>query len=299
MKNRTCKWATWFAVAMLAVCALVGCASSSTASSQDDVDAVATAGVSDSGASSVVGNQASSEPTYNAQDDTRAQEFAVDPNANTEWRTKTDGTKTIWLTFDDGPSENTQKVLDILNKYNVKATFFVTGIKPDYAYMIKKAYEQGNTIGLHTYSHDYATVYASESAYFDDLDAVGALVKEQIGYVPCFIRFPGGSSNAISAEYTKGIMSELVNDVQDRGYQYFDWNISCGDGASGHTAEELAEAACDGDDYTNIVLLMHDSAGHEATVEALPTIIEHYQSLGYTFKAIDRSALASHHGVNN
>lgn len=230
----------------------------------------------------------------------RDEDFAVDPSRQTEWRTTTDGSKTIWLTFDDGPSANTQKVLDVLNRYGVKATFFVTAEDESYAPMIKKAYDEGNTIGLHTYSHKYSSVYASESAYFDDLQDIGSLVKSQIGYVPCFVRFPGGSSNTVSAKYAKGIMSTLVRDVQSRGYQYFDWNVSCGDGDSGYTPQELADNAISGGEgYTNIVLLMHDSAAKDASVAALPAIIEHYQQAGYQFKALDRDSLACHHGVNN
>lgn len=253
----------------------------------------------DAGAQGAQGSgdaQASGDQT-NAEDD-RAADFAVDPAKQTEWRTKTDGTKTIWLTFDDGPSANTEKVLDILDRYGVKATFFVTNEEPQYASMIKEAYDRGNTIGLHSYTHEYS-IYASEDSFFNDLDQIGAVVKDQIGYVPCFIRFPGGASNTVSAKYCRGIMTKLTQDVQARGYQYFDWNISCGDGAAGHTADELAAYATDDADYSNVMLLMHDSAGHEATVDALPAIIEHYQQEGYTFKAIDRTALASHQKVNN
>ena len=104
--------------------------------------------------------------------------------------------------------------------------------------MIKKAYDKGHTIGMHTYSHDYAKVYASVDAYFQDLDQIGQLVKEEIGYVPCFIRFPGGSSNTISASYTKGIMTTLTQEVQARGYQYYDWNGSSGDGSVRTTEEQ-------------------------------------------------------------
>ena len=148
--------------------------------------------------------------------------------------------KVVYLTLDDGPSKNTQAVLDILDKYNAKATFFVTGAMPEYKDMIKKAYDKGHTIGMHTYSHDYAKVYASVDAYFQDLDQIGQLVKEEIGYVPCFIRFPGGSSNTISASYTKGIMTTLTQEVQARGYQYYDWNGSSGDGAV-RTTEQLVD----------------------------------------------------------
>lgn len=205
--------------------------------------------------------------------------------------------KVVYLTLDDGPSENTQKVLDILDQYNCKATFFVTGEMPEYKDMIKVAYDKGHTIGLHTYSHTYSKVYASVDAYFEDLDQIGQMVKDEIGYVPCFIRFPGGSSNTVSAKYTSGIMSELVKEVQERGYQYYDWNASSGDGATKTTQELIQQATS----YhsNNLILLCHDAQAKDTTVEALPSIIEYYQSQGYVFKALDRDSFVAHHSVNN
>lgn len=231
--------------------------------------------------------------------DPRDAEFALDP-ARTEWNYDTSDTKTVYLTFDDGPSENTQAVLDILDEYGIKAAFFVTAINPDYLDMISECYRRGHTIGMHTYSHDYAQVYASYDAYWEDLDAIAAIVKDQIGYVPCFIRFPGGSSNTVSANYCTGIMSTLAPDVLSRGYQYYDWDASCGDGAK-HTADELVAAtkADTSYGYTKIVFLMHDGANKETTVEALPRIIEYFMSEGYTFAPLDRSTPAPHHGIGN
>lgn len=223
-------------------------------------------------------------------------DFAVDPT-RTDWNYKASSEKVVYLTFDDGPSVNTQKVLDILDKYNIKATFFVTGLNPDYFNMIKVAYDEGNTIGLHTYSHDYAKVYASTAAYYADLDKIGAVVKDQIGYIPCFVRFPGGSSNTVSASYTKGIMTTLSRDLPTRGYQYYDWNCSSGDG-SDHTAADLVSYATSCD-YNNIILICHDANGKATTVEALPAIIEYYEALGYTFKPIDRTSMVPHHKIAN
>lgn len=220
-------------------------------------------------------------------------DFAVDPS-RVDWNYSTDGQKTVYLTIDDGPSENTQAVLDILDSYGCKATFFVVGHNDDYFPMIAEAYRRGHTIGLHTYSHDYEEVYSSADAYFADLDAIGQVVAEQIGYVPCFIRFPGGSSNEISNNYCEGIMNELIPEVQARGYQYYDWNLSVGDGAD-HTADEIASYGTVKIDDENIMLLCHDSATKQTTVEALPSIIEHYQSQGYVFKAIDRESWVCHH----
>ena len=228
----------------------------------------------------------------------RDEDFAVDPAKQTEWNYEPNGRKVVYLTIDDGPSENTQAVLDILDRYNCKATFFVTGICPDYAHMIKEEYRRGHTVGMHTYSHDYAYVYSSQDAYFADLNQIAEVVREQIGYVPCFVRFPGGSSNGISADYCTGIMSALVNELPAAGYQYYDWNASTGDGSE-HTADELYGYACEFDELENVVLLCHDSSTKQTTVEALPRIIEHYQDLGYTFEAIDRSSMVPHHGVSN
>src|SRR5699024_5238173 len=109
---------------------------------------------------------------------------------NPEWKEKA-----VYLTFDDGPSENTGRILDILKQYNIKATFFVTGNNQEHDDMIKRAFDEGHSIGLHTYTHDYASVYASEEAYFDDLKKISDLVESIIGQKSYLIRFPGGSSN--------------------------------------------------------------------------------------------------------
>ena len=223
--------------------------------------------------------------------------FAVTPGNIPENMTMSDE-KIVYLTFDDGPSSKTQAVLDILDRYGIKATFFVTGLSPEHAPMIKTAYDKGHTIGLHTMSHNYASVYASQTAYFADLDAIGELVSEQIGYVPCFIRFPGGSSNTISANYTKGIMTALTSKVNAKGYQYYDWGGSVGDGSE-KTAEQLIEQGTSFGQTTNLVLLLHDSESKQTTVDALPAIIGYYLSQGYTFRPIDRESYVPHHEVLN
>lgn len=227
----------------------------------------------------------------------RDTDFAVDP-ARTQWPTEPAEHKTIYLTFDDGPSQNTERVLNILDSHGIKATFFVTGLLPEYASWIKEAYSRGHTIGLHTYTHDYAQLYSSVDAFYNDLDAIGELVRNQIGYIPAFIRFAGGSSNTISANYTSGIMTTLAADVQSRGYQYYDWTGSCGDGAV-HPADVLITEATKYADQDTIVLLMHDSASKDSTVEALPAIIEFYTNAGYEFRALDRKTPAPHHGIGN
>ena len=228
----------------------------------------------------------------------RKKELSVQPGVAVG-TTEASDEKIVYLTFDDGPSENTQKVLDILDQYDAKATFFITGQKPEYRPMIKKAYDAGHTIGLHSFCHDYEIVYSSEEAYLKDLEEVGEIAKEQIGFVPCFIRFPGGSSNTVSRNYMEGIMSVLVPKVLELGYQYYDWNVSSGD-ASGNnvpTARLIANATASRNNQ--IMILFHDTAAKNTTVEALPKVIEHYQSLGYTFKGIDDTTFTPHQRVLN
>ena len=207
--------------------------------------------------------------------------------------------KVVYLTFDDGPSANTQKIMDILAKYDAKATFFVTGRNQDYNYLIKDAYQAGHTIALHTYSHEYSTVYASVDAYFDDLNKVGQMVKKEIGFVPHYIRFPGGSSNTISRRYCQGIMSTLTKKVIEKGYQYYDWNGDSTDASGNHVA--VAKLIRNGTlcHDNNVMILCHDTQAKDTTVQALPSIIEHYKNLGYVFKGIDDATYAPHQSVNN
>lgn len=228
----------------------------------------------------------------------RTVDFAVDPN-RTDWNYESNGRKVIYLTIDDGPSDKTQQILDILDRYGCKATFFVIGRDVDHFPIIKKAFDKGHTIGLHSYSHDYAYVYSSEAAYYDDLDSIGQMVEEQIGFVPAFIRFPGGSSNSVSTEYSAGIMTRLTESVQGRGYQYYDWNVSSGDGADISTEDFVENCTTGATEYENIVMLMHDSAAKQSSVDGLPAVIEYWQAKGYTFEAIDRDSFVSHHGVSN
>ena len=206
--------------------------------------------------------------------------------------------KVVYLTFDDGPSENTQQVLDILDVYDVKATFFVTGTNEEYFDLIKTAHEAGHTIGLHTYVHEYDQIYCSTSAYFADLKKIEDLVYNQIGSIPKYIRFPGGSSNQISKQYCNRIMSKLTKEVLNRGYQYYDWNEDSEDGSGQLSVKQLIKNATAADE-NDIILLFHDANGKENTIKALGPVIEYYQNKGYVFKAIDDSSYVVHHSVVN
>ena len=207
--------------------------------------------------------------------------------------------KIVYLTFDDGPSENTQKILDILDRYNVKATFFVTGENQKYNYLIQEAHKRGHTIGLHTYCHDYKTVYTSVDAYFDDLNKIGNMVKDLIGFVPRYIRFPGGSSNTISRKYSQGIMTILSKEVINQGYQYYDWNGDSTDASGNNVPVSKLIANATSSKANNINILFHDTKAKSTTVEALPAIIENYLARGYRFEAINDNSFVPHQGINN
>ena len=236
---------------------------------------------------------------YQTPKDARSQEMALDSAKNSGWRTQTDGTKKVYLTFDDGPSENTEKILQILAENGAKATFFVTGHESDKFNLIKKEWEAGHTVGMHTYSHKYYEIYTSASAYKADLEKIGNVIKDQIGFTPFLFRFPGGSSNSISEKYCPGIMTTLTSELVAEGYQYYDWNISSGDANSDDVpADQLVSNSCQ-EGWTNIMLLMHDTDAKNITVEALPQIIKFYKDRGYEFCAITRTSFAVHHSVSN
>ncbi len=227
----------------------------------------------------------------------REEAFSVRPGRKIGVENPTDDKKVVYLTFDDGPSENTKKILDILKQYNARATFFITGANKECRPYIKEAYDAGHTIGLHTYTHKYSEVYASEEAYFEDLERVGKVAEEQIGYVPCFIRFPGGSSNTVSAKIDKGIMTKLVGKVWEKGYQYYDWNVDSGDGENKDWKTIETRSMTEG--INHVMILCHDSQSETETVEALPSILEYYKERGYQFEGIDTASYVCHHDVKN
>lgn len=207
--------------------------------------------------------------------------------------------KVVYLTFDDGPSANTGRILDILDSYGVKATFFVTGNHPEYNEFIERAVSSGHTIGLHTYTHNYGEVYASKEAYWKDLIQVGSMVETLTGTFPRYIRFPGGSSNMVSAETCEGLMSVLTKEVLAQGYQYYDWNIDSTDAEGNAVPVSQIVANATAYDDTNKNILFHDTDAKDTTVEALPKIIEYYLDHGYTIKGIDDTSYTPHHTVNN
>ena len=203
----------------------------------------------------------------------------------------------IYLTFDDGPNSGTTNViLDILKEEGVKATFFVTNNGPDE--LIKREYDEGHTVALHTASHDYSIVYASDESYFNDLYSVQNRVKRITGYESKIIRFPGGASNTVSRRYSNGIMSRLTKEVVNRGFKYYDWNISSGDAGSTTQASGVYNNVVSNlrHDRVNMVL-MHDIKPY--TRDAIRDIIRYGKNNGYRFEKITMDTEMITQRVNN
>ena len=191
--------------------------------------------------------------------------------------------KTVYLTFDDGPSPHTDQILEILKKNNIKATFFVIGIGKNYN-DYKKIIDHGHVLGLHTYSHEYKEVYANEESFFKDLYKIRDAVKSTTGLDVKITRFPGGSSNAIAS---KALKTAIINRMTKEGYVYFDWNCDSTD-ASGNNVpvEKLVKyGVCT--THSDINVLMHDTNAKKTTVQALQQIIDGYKKAGYTFETLD------------
>lgn len=207
---------------------------------------------------------------------------------------------TIYLTFDDGPSYLTADILDILKEEGVKATFFIEGIYgDDYGYLMQRIVDEGHTIAIHCYTHDYSVVYRSPSAYFNDLYAAKNIVANLTGVDSRILRFPGGSSNTVSRNYSPGIMTYLTQEVQNRGFHYFDWNVSSGDTAKIGAGGVYNSVVAGLDGKPVLVVLMHDRSGNEQTRDALWSIIQYGKSNGYAFDRIRMSTPQIHHSVAN
>lgn len=179
----------------------------------------------------------------------------------------------VYLTFDDGPSSNTGEILDILKEYNVKGTFFVVGkTGSEYEKLYRRIVDEGSTLGMHSYSHDYAQIYSSLDAFQTDLHKIQNYLYDVTGVWTTYYRFPGGSSNTAS----KTDMSELEAYLGREHISYYDWNIYGGDNVSSRRILDNIENSVDGR-YENMILL-HDASDKKSTVLALPHIIQYYQA---------------------
>ena len=213
-----------------------------------------------------------------------------------------EGSAVIYLTFDDGPSsEVTPKNLDILKKNDVKATFFICNYSEENKKILQRELDEGHTIGIHGYSHEYGDIYKSTDAFMDNINKLRDKLKKDTGYEAFCLRFPGGSSNTISRKYSEGIMTELTKLVEKEGWSYYDWNVSSGDAESNSVATEtIVKNVTEGftKKHPNMVL-MHDTNAKTSTTDALQQIIDYGKENGYVFRAIDKNTAPVHQGVNN
>ena len=240
-------------------------------------------------------------PNENKATENKTQTNKINENKTDESKTTPSNGKSIaYLTFDDGPSSITHSVLDILKKYNVKATFFVINSGNYNKATLQREVNEGHTIGLHAYDHNYAIAYKDDNSYLDGIDKLRAKVKADTGFDSHYIRFPGGSSNTISKRYSKGIMSRITKTAKQRGYKYYDWNVDDDDAGRARTADDC---------YNNVIkelrpnrsniVLMHDFGTNKKILEALPRIIEYCQKNGYKMLPIDDNTPEIHHGISN
>ncbi len=200
--------------------------------------------------------------------------------------------KVIYLTFDDGPSDYTPRLLEILEQYGVKATFFV--INTDRMDLLDDIVAGGHTLALHTKTHRYDKIYSSEKAFFEDLYALQDIIYQKTGLKPTLMRFPGGSSNRVSKKYCTGIMTALTKSVQEQGFRYFDWNVDSDDAGSATTSNQVFQNVKKGvkaNQYS--VVLQHDTRSY--SVAAVEEIIIWGLENGYTFLPLDETSPECHH----
>ncbi len=177
----------------------------------------------------------------------------------------------------------------------MKATFFVVGREGSQAQdALRRIVEEGHTLGMHSYTHDYSQVYESVESFAADLEREQAYLCEVTGVKSAIYRFPGGSSNTVS----EIDMEEFAAYLDSQGIRFFDWNISSGDGGSFLVPVEMLLENCTATikDHSTCVVLMHDAAAKTTTREALPEIIETIQAMEDTalLPITEETALVQH-----
>lgn len=207
-------------------------------------------------------------------------------------------TKKVYLTFDDGPGSQTGKILDILKKNHVKATFFVTG-KEDAS--SKKIYQrivkEGHTLAMHSYSHIQDVIYDSKEAFEKDLKQINRCLYEATGVHTKFYRFPGGSST----QNTSLSIQNFIDVLKKNHYLYLDWNVISPDiNNANATKEQVVTGVMQGvDAYDTAVVLMYDVADKPMTVKALPSIIKQIKAKNYELLPVDESMILIQHNNGN
>lgn len=198
------------------------------------------------------------------------------------------GEKICYLTFDDGPSENTEKVLDILKDYDAKATFFVVGqnLSEKRAPVLKRMIAEGHAVGMHTDEHVYQKLYESLDSFLTDYDNLYRKLREDYGIETALFRFPGGSN----CGYLKGRGNAYLKEMEARGFACFDWNSSGEDSVGKPTVASIEKNVFStGLRYHATIVLLHDSSITDRTVEALPDILERFVREGYSFASLEHA----------
>lgn len=203
-------------------------------------------------------------------------------------------TKTVYLTFDDGPSDNTLMILSILKKHNIKATFFMSGSTTEKGKAImKQVADEGHAIGVHSYSHDYEKIYESVDSYLDDFYNTYSIIYDATGVKPEIFRFAGGSYN----DFNHDIYDDLVAEMTRRGFVYYDWNVSAQDAVVDPTWTYIYNNVLNGvkgNSTNRQIVLMHDSADKYATVTTVEDIIIELEKDGYSFDKLDNTVPPTH-----
>jgi len=219
--------------------------------------------------------------------ETEEPEDTIDPSTVPE-------EKRVYLTFDDGPSDDAGAILDVLKEKNVKATFFMVINDKSRQSIIKRMVDEGHTLGIHSVSHVYSEIYADLDSFIEDVQTVHDLLYDMTGQDVKLYRFPGGSSNRVSDVP----VDECIAYLEEAGYTYFDWNASNGDSSgSGYTAEQLEDNVLR---YVHnnsgaTVVLMHDFKGCPATAQSLSHLIDTLREEGYVLLPIDETTTPVHH----
>ena len=228
--------------------------------------------------------------TLNTQVETLKADLDQAKNENPELAAAmaTTETKYAYLTFDDGPSDNTIKILDFLKANHIKATFFVIG-KENMDAIYKRIVDEGHTLAVHTNTHDYKSIYQTVDTFMQDINTLAERLEKVTGVKPTIMRFPGGSNNTVSHRYGgKELMDKIIKSVNEAGYTYFDWNVDSMDAAASRQDKNvIINSVLNGaTGKKEAIVLMHDAAAKTTTVDALPQIVEGLRKKGFVFEKI-------------
>ena len=194
--------------------------------------------------------------------------------------------KVCYLTFDDGPSYNTEKVLDVLKKYDVKATFFIIGseIEEEDAEILSRIQKEGHVVGLHSNVHDFDKIYVDVETCVEDYKAEQKMLSDKYGIGTVLFRFPGGSA----CTYMNGQRDAYIDAMRETGFLCFDWHVSGEDSVGNPTVYSIQKNVTDKVfEYEHPIILLHDSGIADVTVDALPGIIESIRAEGYSFDTLE------------